>query len=673
MWRNNVPGLRKTSSIAAFRNHGVNHTRWYSSVPSLPIADAEFRGALDRVLHARGYPKSKAPLGFAISGGVDSMALAALYTQARANDERLPPAHGFIVDHKARPESAEEAAWVAEQLRHKLSMDSTILQLQWPPHFDFSDLRRFETEARRLRYQALGTACRDKCIASLMVAHHADDQAETVLMRLANNRLRSGLQAMQRVEWIPECEGIHGVYHSGKPAGIRPPKSEVMIYVEQGGVQILRPLLGFDKTRLIATCEEANIPWAEDKTNQVQTLTSRNAIRHIYRNHQLPKVLSVESLVNVSLHMQKRVELHKAYAEKLFNQCLLKLRLQTGSLVVRFPSFASLLSRPIQTDADRNEARNNAYYLIKRVAEVVSPRSSAQLDTLAATISNIYPELADAQSTSPPSINYCVFGIWWRALDDPSQFPPRPLEETEHNPREWFLMRQLPSARELESDTQKLICPPRPGVPLNERQWHLFDGRFWITLDHTNGETHTIRLFTENDRHYIDAAEKKFKGFKDFSLTHVSAFEHLHRYRRFLGTTLSLIKPYEMLYTLPAVFRTSASGTESFVGFPTLYAHWQVDKGSPRTEYRWKVRYKKIEFGAHKPEDVIMPGIGIKWALGTKKRERREQALSDKLEQKETISRKKIQMREKAELRRQRRGYLWTLKRVKTTGKPKRR
>lgn len=58
-------------------------------------------------------------VGLAISGGVDSMALAALYSKVENASMSVPPAHGFIVDHKMRPESTEEAKWVKEQLRAK--------------------------------------------------------------------------------------------------------------------------------------------------------------------------------------------------------------------------------------------------------------------------------------------------------------------------------------------------------------------------------------------------------------------------------------------------------------------------------------------------------------------------------------------------------------------------
>jgi len=58
-------------------------------------------------------------VGLAISGGVDSMALATLYSTIHRTVEGLPVPHCIIVDHKARPESTEEAKWVAEELRSK--------------------------------------------------------------------------------------------------------------------------------------------------------------------------------------------------------------------------------------------------------------------------------------------------------------------------------------------------------------------------------------------------------------------------------------------------------------------------------------------------------------------------------------------------------------------------
>jgi tRNA(Ile)-lysidine synthase len=47
------------------------------------------------------------------------MALATLYANAIDKDRTLPTCHAFIIDHKVRSESTEEAEWVKEQLRWK--------------------------------------------------------------------------------------------------------------------------------------------------------------------------------------------------------------------------------------------------------------------------------------------------------------------------------------------------------------------------------------------------------------------------------------------------------------------------------------------------------------------------------------------------------------------------
>jgi hypothetical protein len=58
------------------------------------------------------------------------MALAALYTQSRLKDPQLPSAHAFIVDHGVRPESTEEAKWVAMRLRSQCETDGTSLSFK---------------------------------------------------------------------------------------------------------------------------------------------------------------------------------------------------------------------------------------------------------------------------------------------------------------------------------------------------------------------------------------------------------------------------------------------------------------------------------------------------------------------------------------------------------------
>ncbi|KAF2833027.1 hypothetical protein CC86DRAFT_461486 [Ophiobolus disseminans] len=625
MWRNHVLRLRNCSSTATSRN-GLS-IRWYSSGQGLPVSESEFGHALRHVLPWKWNTVSQTPLGFAISGGVDSMALACLYNKVRQTERFLPEAHGFIVDHKARPESTEEANWVAEQLRSRFDMEATVLTLTWPEDVD---PKRFETEARTRRYRALGRACRDHKIQALMVAHHADDQAETVMMRLANNRLRTGLKGMQRVEWIPECEGIYGVYHSGKKQ--RPdPSLHIPFPVETGGIQILRPLLAMEKSRLIATCEEEGVKWAEDRTNQVPTIASRNAIRHIYKHHKLPEALSIQSLVDTSLYMQRRVADHQFNAEKLYNQCLMKLDIQTGSLLVRFPPFSSLLAWPIESESDKNEARNNAYCLIEKVADLVTPKFKAALGQLAARIDNFYPEFMTPEEKEEVTAageghftdKFTVHHIWWRRWDKASPFnddgvASRDFGSSASHPKEWLLTRQTMEYGEAQA--LQVSIPPSQNFSLHseapstsKETYQLFDGRFWIKLDNHTHDTLILRIFGKADMRHLPTTQSNKEAMRNQSGVIPE---------RFITAAFSLLKPSDIRFTLPAVFcKDSTTGEETLIGFPTLNVRMN-GFGAPEDVCTWSVRYKKVNFGQRSAGDIIVPGTKTQNIVKREKRMR---------------------------------------------------
>ncbi|KAF9889420.1 hypothetical protein FE257_007321 [Aspergillus nanangensis] len=237
-------------------------------------------------------------------GGADSMALAHLCKQwensqhSQGDDITVT---AFVVDHKAREESSREAILVSKWLRD-MGVKTEILELSWPQ--SNSPVTAFETHARRLRFQALGKACRDRQIDALLMGHHRDDNVETTLWRLCSGARGAGLAGIPPMTRIPECHGIYGVSESGSSAIIRPrkmyshklhitPKNEIYALcnddpkpkmanpqsMSTGGIFICRPLLDFPKTSLLATCHENNIPYVSDPTNFDPTLTPRNAIR----------------------------------------------------------------------------------------------------------------------------------------------------------------------------------------------------------------------------------------------------------------------------------------------------------------------------------------------------------------------------------------------------------
>ncbi|KAF2189629.1 hypothetical protein K469DRAFT_683045 [Zopfia rhizophila CBS 207.26] len=544
------------------------------------------------------------------------MALATLYANALEKNSSLPKCHAIIIDHKIRDESSEEAKWVAEVLDKKFDMKSSIIPLEWPEHIDPNNTTNFETEARRLRYQALGLACKDKNLSSLLVAHHGDDQAETILMRMVNGRLRSGLQGMHPIQWIPECHGLHGVHHSGGLDTKRPPQRNPNIpyQVERGGIQVLRPLLRFEKDRLIATCKEHDTPWVEDKTNQDKTLTTRNAIRHIIAHHTLPPALSKRSLINISLHMQDRIESCRRHAENLFNNhCLLKLDIQTGSLIVRFPPVSTLFPNPIITDSDKTLARNIAITLLQRLAEMVSPKEHTTIGQLAIAIDNIYPALSPKTGTSSPSkTSFSVFGIWFREWDRSTPFV-APDAFLHRHENEWLLSRQ--PFENIESGKCAIEIPSHAADPYTTPKWHIFDGRFWIRVKNLSNEEVTIRPFTESD---LAQLAKDSKTSLPGNWT-----QNFWSKDIYIKAALSFIKPADLRRTIPGIFRKrKGGGRDVLVALPTLGASVLGEKLG--REGGWEVRYKKVDFGEHDVDEVVVPGIRRGDILGEAKRLNRE-------------------------------------------------
>lgn len=395
-------------------------------------------------------------------------------------------------------------------------MEAAIAKLEWREDYDFDKTNSFEGDARHLRYQALARECLRKKISSLFVAHHANDQAETIMMRLVKGRWRSGLQGMQEVDSIPENYGVYGAYHSGDPVWRKENRDLNQAFpYEAGGIKVLRPLLGFEKDRLIATCEARNIPWAEDKTNHMPTLTSRNAIRHVMTHHRLPEALSTRSLCNLADHMKQRVQKHRDIAEDIFNATPIALDIQSGSMVIRPPAASEFLPRPIRSDEDRVEARNTAALYLERLANLITPREGPSPGQFSTGINHIWPSLRvdpSARSASPAansftetscegtqSDTFCVHGVQFRptsALDHKKMHYTSPALPRDSLRACWHLQRQPPTPQERSSASALITIPPNTNTPT----WHLFDNRWWISLSNPHlTHAYIVRFLTTAD------------------------------------------------------------------------------------------------------------------------------------------------------------------------------
>lgn len=164
-------------------------------------------------------------LAVAVSGGPDSLALLWLAATAFPGQVRA-----LSVDHGLRPESAAECRMVAACAAQKGVAHAT-LRLDPPP-----GPASIQADARTRRYRAMAGWCQSAGIAHLLTAHHADDQAETLLMRLARG---SGLPGL---------------------CGIR-------ARTEMAGVTLLRPVLDWSRSTLRAVLAQTDWQPVEDPAN----------------------------------------------------------------------------------------------------------------------------------------------------------------------------------------------------------------------------------------------------------------------------------------------------------------------------------------------------------------------------------------------------------------------
>ncbi|MEM6833129.1 MAG: tRNA lysidine(34) synthetase TilS [Pseudomonadota bacterium] len=178
-------------------------------------------------------PTKTTPIIVAVSGGADSMALAIGLAQAFEVDSL----RAVTVDHGLRYGSAAEARWAVDQLEaHGITAQIITLKKQK------ADTGNLQAWAREQRYRALQGCCETHGSPYVATAHTLDDQAETVLARLARASGTKGLAAMAPVASLPLAEA--------------------------SAVHLIRPLLTVRRQDLRCCLMEVGQRWAEDPSNR---------------------------------------------------------------------------------------------------------------------------------------------------------------------------------------------------------------------------------------------------------------------------------------------------------------------------------------------------------------------------------------------------------------------
>jgi tRNA(Ile)-lysidine synthase len=165
----------------------------------------------------------------AVSGGPDSVALmllAAHWSLRAARDIAVA-----TVDHGLRPEAADEARQVGDWAR---GLGFAHHMLRWEGE---KPRTRIQERARDARYRLLAGCAGEIGATAIVTAHHADDQAETILFRLTRGSSIAGLAGMAAVS---SCDGM----------------------------TLLRPLLGLRKAALEAVCAAHGHDFFRDPSNE---------------------------------------------------------------------------------------------------------------------------------------------------------------------------------------------------------------------------------------------------------------------------------------------------------------------------------------------------------------------------------------------------------------------
>lgn len=197
------------------------------------IGDAEAAALFGGLEDLRG-------LVLAVSGGADSTALLVIGARwakgLRKRRKRAPKLLAVTVDHGLRPQAKHEAAAVKRLAR---SLGVTHRTVRWRGAKPKTALQ--ET-ARIARYRLLAEAAKRAGYEHILTAHTLDDQAETVLFRLARGSGLTGLAGMAHASAVPIGAGA--------------------------AIFLVRPLLPVSKARLLATLKAANVAHSEDPSNQ---------------------------------------------------------------------------------------------------------------------------------------------------------------------------------------------------------------------------------------------------------------------------------------------------------------------------------------------------------------------------------------------------------------------
>ena len=215
-----------------------------------------------------------------VSGGCDSMALMHLSIEWIHNRNYTTIPHVLSVNHNLRDEARDEVEFVKQNADHCYHHT-----LEWQHSKINSNIQAL---AREARYRIMTKWCIENHVKILLIAHHLDDQAETVMLRLARGSGIDGLSAMT-------------------------------IVTKLNDIKIVRPLLNESRENILNYLNKRGLNWAEDPSNAKY---ERSIYRRYLNSSRNPELLKAR-LCRTAEHMQNARDALSYYTNQAIDNCII--------------------------------------------------------------------------------------------------------------------------------------------------------------------------------------------------------------------------------------------------------------------------------------------------------------------------------------------------------------
>lgn len=412
-----------------------------------------FKTLLQTIQHDKLFPHSKMVI-VAVSGGVDSLAL--LHWLATHQKQLSIDLHVATLNHGLRPQAADEVAYV-QQIANSLNIHCTIGETNVTDIAEHYNMG-LEAAARKARYDFLADVAQKLNTSHIATAHHADDQAETILMHIIRGSGIQGLTGMQSQSPLP-----YHPHHTLLRPFLTIHRQEIEEYCEENGLQPIIDQSNFDtrfrrnelRHEILPRLREINPQIGQSLLRLSEIIgTEQDFVDNFFVQHIKPHIVYTE---RVSVALEKFQSFHVALQRHLIMDALAYLgtepnfdhiqnaiQIAQRGQVGAISQFSNNIQLRIAYDTIYFEPANlppstEDYYLIDKNYRLNVP-STLQFDNWQLTISDeILPDYDACISIDSGEI------VYLRTRQTGDKFAPKGLNGQHQTLKKWMINKKIPA------------------------------------------------------------------------------------------------------------------------------------------------------------------------------------------------------------------------------------